>query len=214
MFSDLNRHAIRPSTSIARLYDHRDLVAETVRRITFEADVFKGTVEMERSTISERSSKMFPFSGIYSATKYLLPGDIKKDFEKTVKHLIEFWECVGNQFDKWKAVRNGIAPASELRRDYINTHVVILQAIGISGKTLMEKFPSNWKVKMKSLKDIDWLKTNPIWQNRILLNGRVIKSTISITLASNVIKKAYDIKLTPEEQLLENNLKKGLKNVG
>ena len=115
---------------------------------------------------------------------------------------------------KWKAVRNGIVPASELRRDYINTHVVILQAIGISGKTLIEKFPSNWKVKMKSLKDIDWLKTNPIWQNRILLNGRVIKSTISITLASNVIKKAYDIKLTPEEQLLENNLKKGLKNVG
>jgi DNA sulfur modification protein DndB len=78
----------------------------------------------------------------------------------------------------------------------------------------MEKFPSNWKVKMKSLKDIDWLKTNPIWQNRILLNGRVIKSTISITLASNVIKKAYNIKLTPEEQLLENNLKKGLKNAG
>ena len=169
---------------------------------------------MERSTISERSSKMFPFSGIYSATKYLLPTDIKKDFEKTVKHLIEFWECVGNQFDKWKAVRNGIVPASELRRDYINTHVVILQAIGMSGKTLIEKFPSNWKTKMKSLKDIDWLKANPIWQNRILLNGRVIKSNLSITLASNVIKKAYDIKLTPEEQLLENNLKKGLKNAG
>ena len=70
------------------------------------------------------------------------------------------------------------------------------------------------RIKMKCLKDIDWLKTNPIWQNRILLNGRVIKSTISITLASNVIKKAYDIKLTPEEQLLENNLKKGFKNVG
>ena len=105
-------------------------------------------------------------------------------------------------------------PASELRRDYINTHVVILQAIGMSGKTLIEKFPSNWKTKIKNLKNIDWLKTNPVWQNRILLNGRVIKSTISITLASNVIKKAYDIKLTPEEQLLENNLKKGLKNVG
>jgi hypothetical protein len=64
------------------------------------------------------------------------------------------------------------------------------------------------------LKDIDWLKANPIWQNRILLNGRVIKSNLSITLASNVIKKVYGIKLTPEEQLLENNLKKGLKNVG
>ena len=68
MFSDLNRHAIRPSNSIARLYDHRDPVAEIIRRVVYETEVFKGVVEMERSTITERSSKLFPFSGIYSAS--------------------------------------------------------------------------------------------------------------------------------------------------
>ena len=59
MFSDLNRHAIRPATSIARLYDHRDPVAEVIRRVVYETEVFKGVVEMERSTIAERSSKLF-----------------------------------------------------------------------------------------------------------------------------------------------------------
>ena len=62
MFSDLNRHAIRPATSIARLYDHRDPIAEVIRRVVYETEVFKGVVEMERSTIAERSSKLFPFS--------------------------------------------------------------------------------------------------------------------------------------------------------
>ena len=77
MFSDLNRHAIRPSTSIAKLYDHRDSIAEIIRRV-FETEVFKGVVEMERSTIAERSSKLFPFSGIYSASKNLIDLENKK----------------------------------------------------------------------------------------------------------------------------------------
>ena len=44
MFSDLNRHAIRPATSIARLYDHRDPVAEIIRIVVYETEVFKGVV--------------------------------------------------------------------------------------------------------------------------------------------------------------------------
>ena len=79
MFADLNRHAIRPSNSIARLYDHRDPVAEIIRRVVYETEVFKGVVEMERSNISERSSKLFPFSGIYSASKHLIEENNWKD---------------------------------------------------------------------------------------------------------------------------------------
>ncbi len=213
MFSDLNRHAIRPATSIARLYDHRDMIAEVVRRVVLEASVFQGVIEMERSTLAERSSKMFPFSGIYSATKYLLPTGFEKQMDKTVKRMIEFWDTVGEQFEKWQAVRIGKIAASEVRKDYLNTHVVSLQAIGLSGKQLFEKYPNNWKTKIKNLNKINWLKNNKIWKNRVIVNGRVIKTNAAITLVSNVIKQAYGMKLTPEEQNLEINLKKGLKNV-
>ena len=214
MFADLNRHAIRPAASLAKLYDHRDQVAEVVRRLVNEAIVFRGVVEMERSTLAERSSKMFPFSGIYSATKYLLPDNFEKNLDKTVKSLIEFWELVGEQFDKWTAVRTGKVSASEIRKDYINTHVVALQAIGLSGKSLIEKFPNSWQSKLKNLKKIDWLKNNELWQSRVMVNGRVMKSHSTIMLMANAIKVVLGIKLSPEEQTLENNFKKGLKNAG
>jgi DNA sulfur modification protein DndB len=98
MFSDLNRHAIRPATSIARLYDHRDPVAEVIRRVVYETEVFKGVVEMERSTITERSSKLFPFSGIYSASKNLISLEKNKKIEQQVNLVSSFWDEVGKQY--------------------------------------------------------------------------------------------------------------------
>ena len=54
----------------------------------------KGVVEMERSTIAERSSKLFPFSGIYSASKNLidLENEIKKIDQASKITLSLFWE--------------------------------------------------------------------------------------------------------------------------
>ena len=209
MFSDLNRHAIRPATSIARLYDHRDPVAEIIRRVVYETEVFKGVVEMERSTITERSSKLFPFSGIYSASKYLINANEIKKIEPAVKLVGSFWETVGEQFNNWKGVRIGNLSGSEVRRDYINTHVVILQALGITGRDLMEKYPDNWKKKLKKLKDIDWQKRNKIWDQRVIVNGRVIKNNKSIMLASNVIKKALGVSLSTKEKAEESKMKNG-----
>jgi DNA sulfur modification protein DndB len=209
MFSDLNRHAIRPATSLARLYDHRDPLAEIIRRVVYEAEVFKGVVEMERTTLAERSIKMFSFSGIYNATKYLIADDYRKKIEQTTKNLIQFWDAVGEQFGKWKGVRIGNISASELRKDYINTHGVILQAIGLSGRDLLKTFPNNWRKKLKRLKTINWLKTNSIWNRRVLVNGRVVKNNNSIILASNIIKKSYGLELTTGEKAVESKLKKG-----
>ena len=107
MFADLNRHAIRPSNSIAKLYDHRDPMAEIIRRVVYETEVFKGVVEMERSNISERSSKLFPFSGIYSASKHLVDQKDIKDFNKEVSLVSNFWEAIGENMDQWKGVRLG-----------------------------------------------------------------------------------------------------------
>ena len=39
----------------------------------------------------------------------------------------------------------------------------------------------------KNLNKINWLKNNSIWQQRVIINGRVVKNNNSIILASNVI---------------------------
>ena len=151
MFSDLNRHAIRPSTSIAKLYDHRDPMAEIIRRVVYETEVFKGVVEMERSTITERSSKLFPFSGIYSASKNLIDLEKNKKIDQQVNTVSLFWETIGENMDQWRGVRVGNLSAAEVRRDFIHTHVIILQALGHMGKDLLKQFPTNWKSKLKNL---------------------------------------------------------------
>ena len=211
MFSDLNRHAIRPSTSIAKLYDHRDPVAEVIRRVVYETEVFKGVVEMERSNIAERSSKLFPFSGIYSASKNLIDLEKNKKIDQHVNLVSLFWDTIGDNMDQWRGVRIGNLSATEVRRDYIHTHVIILQALGIAGKDLMSQFPNNWKTKIKNLKKINWLKNNPEWHQRVIVNGRVVKNSNSIILAANLIKKALGAKLNVKEKALESKMKKNVK---
>ena len=208
MFSDLNRHAIRPATSIAKLYDHRDPVAEIIRRVVYETEVFKGVVEMERSTISKRSSKLFPFSGIYSASKNLIDLEKNKKIDQQVNTISLFWETIGENMPQWRGVRVGNMPASEVRKDYIHTHVIILQALGHMGKDLLKQFPTNWKSKLKKLKNITWLKNDSMWQQRVIINGNVVKNNNSIILASNVIKEALGIELDIKEKAVESKVKK------
>src|SRR5260370_301129 len=68
MFADLNRYAIRPSKSIGVLYDHRDDMAKIAKLVVLKSKVFRNVVEMERSTLSIRSRKLFTLSSIYTAT--------------------------------------------------------------------------------------------------------------------------------------------------
>jgi len=50
MFTDLNKHAVRPSRSLGLLYDHRSERAWLAKEIAQRADVFRGRVELERQT--------------------------------------------------------------------------------------------------------------------------------------------------------------------
>ena len=83
-----------------------------------------------------------------------------------------------------------------------------MQALGHMGKDLLKQFPTNWKSKLKNLNKINWLKNNSAWQQRVIINGRVVKNNNSIILASNVIKKALGIKLDTKEKALESQVKK------
>ena len=61
---------------------------------------------------------------------------------------------------------------------------------------------------LKNLDKINWLKNNSVWQQRVIINGRVVKNNNSIILAANVIKKALGIKLDTKEKALESQVKK------
>ena len=210
MFSDLNRHAIRPSRSLGLLYDHRNDLSKIAKLVALKSLAFKGLVEMERSTLSERSRKLFTLSSIYTGCHALLDTKQLEDETGAAKLCISFWDEVAKQFAEWDMVKKNRLTAGEIRKDHIHSHGIAIQSIGMAGNQLLNEHPKEWKQRLELLKEIDWSRNNTkIWEGRALVGGRVSKTSSNVTLTTNLIKQKLGLNLSPEEKRLEAAYKRG-----
>lgn len=210
MFSDLNRHAIRPSRSLGLLYDHRNDMSKIAKFVALSANAFKGLVEMERSTLSERSKKLFTLSSIYTGCHALLDASELEDLNGASTVCISFWEEVSKYIPEWDLVRKSRLSSGEIRRDFIHSHGIAIQSLGVVGNQLLREHSKDWKKKLVSLEKIDWSRANTrIWEGRALIGGRVSKTSSNVTLTSNLIKQKLGLTLSPEEKRMEEAYKRG-----
>lgn len=208
MFADLNRHAIRPSRSLGVLYDQRDERAQLTKLIVLKSRLFHDVVEMERSTLSPRSRKLFTLSALYSATSALVQRMTDMSLEERAGVAAEYWEETGKQFPEWQHVRERKMPAGDVRRDYIHSHGIVLQALGHAGSALLAE--PNWKRRLKKLRSLDWSRNNAAtWEGRAMTGGRMVKNRNNVVLTTNVIKRQLGIDLSPEELRLERAFERG-----
>lgn len=207
MFADLNRYAIRTNKSIGVLYDHRDDKATLAKVIVLKSDFFRDIVELERSTLSARSRKLFTLSAIYTATTELLDKLELSDRESAASVATDFWMEVAKCFPEWKLVRDRKMSAGEVRERFIHSHGVVLQAIGRVGNALMRQTKGEWKRRLTGLSKVNWSRSNSdLWEGRAMVGGHVQKGSQNIVLTVNAIKKALDLPLGPEEQRAEEAL--------
>ncbi|MBD8566233.1 DNA sulfur modification protein DndB [Oxalobacteraceae sp. CFBP 8763] len=205
MFADLNQYAVKPDTSLTILYDHRSQEYQLARYLASECGAFKSLTELEKSKISNRSTKLFTLSGIKHANRALLRKNAKDGFTTAERILAkEFWDAVAEQIPDWKRARAKEVLTSDLRLNYIHAHGVALHAIGIAGAALLETNPGNWKNVIRRMRQIDWSRSNSqVWEGRATLHGRISKATTSIRLTANFLKLNLGLDLTDEEQTLE-----------
>ncbi len=209
MFADLNKHAVRPSDSISTLYDRRDSTAELARQMVKQVKVFSRLTEMERSSISNRSTKLFTLSAIKNASKSLLAKGKNDSVEDTEAALAgEYWNEVAANMPDWQLALEKKVATSELREQYIHAHAVMLQAMGNIGAGLLVRPKTQWAGVLKALKDIDWARANQHWEGRAMHHGRISKARSSVVLTGNYIKQQLGIPLTASEQEYEESLKK------
>jgi DNA sulfur modification protein DndB len=204
MFSDLNRYATKPSGSLNILYDHRDPFSKMVLYLIEEVRVFKDNIDFEKTSISNRSRKLFTLSSIYRANKTLL-GQLTLSPDEWKTTAIEFWNEVTLFMNPWQDFLKG-KPPYKLRQETIAVHDITLQAIAIIGSTLLINHSNNWREKLETLKEIDWTRENKEWDQRALFSGRLRKSYSNVVLTSNVLKKKLGIPLNPKEQEYEQRI--------
>ena len=204
MFSDLNKNAVKPTKSLSILYDHRDEFAKFIVAISSELEIFSGRVELEKTAISNRSIKFFTLNGIADATRKFLGikgRKISVDEQNKVK---EFWNEMTKNIPEWQLLVQKRVTASELRKECVHSHTNLLNALGIVGNVLQNEYPSDWKQKLASLQNIDWSRSNPEWEGKLLLRGRMLKTKLGIELAANTILKKCGIPLSDERLNYEN----------
>ena len=181
MFSDLNRFAHKTSKSLDVLYDHRDNLSALTMELAEKVNVFQDMIDKERITIPIRSPKLITLSTLYDANSELLGDKIdKRDtkaYEEKLALACAYWTEVAITIGDWCKVKEGDLKATQLRQEKINTHAVVLRALGGLGRALIEAHPNDWKEKLKKLKTIDWrkavgTKVNPLWDNVCITRAR------------------------------------------
>ncbi|WP_434592505.1 DNA sulfur modification protein DndB [Pseudomonas sp. R3-57] len=207
MFADLNKHAVRPSDSISTLYDHRDSISDLARYMVKNVDIFERMTEMEKSSISNRSTKLFTLSAIKNASKTLLRISKGQVVSNDAKELgVLYWTTVAAQMPDWLLAKKKEVSTAELREQYVHAHAVTLQALGIIGAELIVRPKLEWVAVLSKLRVVDWSRSNSDWEGRALSHGRISKSHVNVALTANYIKTVLGIPLSNAELTLEGGV--------
>lgn len=195
MFSDLNRYALRPTKSLNILYDNRDAFSIMIKDCIAYIPMFLGSVENEKSSLSNRSKELFTLSGLYYATKLLLRG-VKPSEADISKTIVDFWNAVADNMSDWKNAKARIISPDVFRQKYICAHAIALKAIGEIGSKLLSISPdrNHWKGQLAFLQDISWEKENPELQGLVIIDGRISSSQSNQKAFANylLVKAGWD----------------------
>ena len=205
LFADLNRYAVRPTRSLNILYDHRNPLSRLAKSVSERVDVFNGMTETAKTTISNRSRKLFTLSGIFAATSRLLGKSKDAKVSKKEEDLaVEFWNEVARHMPEWKLAKKGGVPSHELRSDFIHAHGIALQGLANCAVEIIMLPKTKWKKTLAGLKSVDWRRNNAqVWEGRALIGGRVSKSANNVVLTSNVLKRALGLSLNASDEKVE-----------
>ena len=208
MFTDLNRHAVRPSDSISTLYDQRDPSSELARYVAMSVDGFRGMTEMEKSSISNRSTKLFTLSGIKHASRALLRKSRRDDINQDEREFAsQYWTEVVRNMPDWALAKERKVASYDLRQNSIHAHGVALQALGAAGADLVAAKPNDWQQSLANLKELDWSRSNEqVWEGRAMVHGRISKARTNVRLTANLLKVQMGLSLNSDEEELERSL--------
>ncbi len=205
MFTDLNKHAVKTSNSLATLYDARDEVAVATKKVIDTVPFFKRFTDKERDVLGKNSSNFFTLNMIYKANQKILHSNSCKP--QDVDFLILFWTLLAKNITEWQEVLDKNLTKKALREDYVLALAITVGAFGRLGYVFYKDRELDMPVYISRLRKIDWSRSNTAWNGRIIReDGKVKNSDEAVVLACSYIKQQIGLPLTADEQQKEMKL--------
>jgi DNA sulfur modification protein DndB len=180
IFHDLNFYNVKPNKSLNLLYDHHSDEAELARQVMKSVPIFSQYTDCEKTSVGQKSAKVFTFQAIQEACQYLLVNT-KLTQQQKVKTAIEFWTAVSHSIPEWNRLLSKDLAPGEMRQHFICGHAIALCAIAHLGFYLLKE--KNWKARLENvhLDLVEWNKTNQIFEDKIIFGGQIRKTRSTIT---------------------------------
>jgi DNA sulfur modification protein DndB len=180
MFHDLNHYANKPNKSLNLLYDHRSSESDLARQVMKGVPIFAQYTDTEQTTLGVKSSKVFTFNAIDEANKYLFMNS-QLSAEEKVERAIAFWQAVTTELPEWERLLTKEYAPSDVRQNYICGHAIALCGLAHLGFYVFRQL--NWEEKLKQvgLRTMDWNKSNPEFEHKIIFGGRIHKNRTTVT---------------------------------
>ena len=213
MFTDLNKHAVKTSNSIAELYDSRDQLAVITREVISCVPFLNSYTDKEKDILGKYSSNLFTLSTFYNANKRIVKNsDVDED---TSRFLFEYWSCICENIVPWQELYRHELSKVDLRENYIVTQSVMIQVFGRLGSCMYLKPVNELTTVLSGLRHVDWKRDSKNWLLRTIReNGRMINNEEAIILTCNVLKKQLGIPLDQNEASKETLFESRLQNNG
>lgn len=205
MFTDLNKHAVKTSNSLATLYDARDEIAVSTKKIINTIPFFRCFTDKERDILGKNSSNLFTLNMIYKANQKILHSDHCTSDDEGF--LISFWSMLADNIVEWQEVLNKTLTKKALRENYIVALAITISAFGKLGRFFYDNRKYDINHYLIRLKEIDWLRSNRDWVGRTIReNGKVLNSEEAISLTCAQIKMKIGLPLSKDEQQREKQM--------
>lgn len=172
MFTDLNKHAVKTSNSLATLYDSRDEIAVATRTVIDAIPFFKRYTDKERDILGKNSSSLFTLNMIYKANQKIMHGD--KCSEEDASFLLQYWKLVADNIIEWQEVLNKTLTKKALRENYIVTLAITISALGKLGRFFYDNKNYTMTDYLPELQKVDWLRSNSMWVGRTIDRKSVV----------------------------------------
>ncbi len=198
VFADLNRHAVNTTRSIGILYDSRDELATLTRDVIAAIPLLRDFTEMESTSLSKYSPKLFTLSNVYSANSKLI-GYRKGNSisEEKANHIRDFWTYLCDNMEDWCLVQQKKKKASDVRMESLHSFGVVLNAIAIVANELLKSERSIKPFLSEQVRTLNWARTNvEDWGECVLdATGRVKGNTLSARQTAEKISSLLNLGL-------------------
>ena len=196
-----------PSGSLNVLFDHRDPLARLSAHVLNEIEFFQRFTDLERSSISNRSTSLYTLSSLNRANGWLAGKGADRFGEKTANLVVEFWSVVCGHMKDWQRLDAGTLKACDLRQNTVHAHGVLLQGLGLIGGRLLKERPGDWRSALSRLATVDWSRRNTtLWGGRVMNGARMNGQERAVQLGANVLCRAIGLDLDERGRIAEECL--------